>query len=79
MLPTYHDGQINFLNRLAYLRHEPQRGDVVGIRYSGDSILLLKRIVGLPGEEVSFDEGKLFINGKPLEEPYVKSPLVLDA
>ena|SRR5581483_5901073 len=72
MLPTYHDGQINFLNRLAYLRHEPQRGDVVGIRYSGEDVMLLKRIVGLPGEQVSFEEGKLFINGQALDEPYMK-------
>lgn len=72
MLPTYHDGQINFLNRLAYLKHEPRRGDVVGVRYSGEHVMLLKRIVGLPGEEVSFDDGKILINGQPLEEPYLK-------
>lgn len=72
MFPTYHDGQINFINRLAYLKHEPQRGDVVGVRYSGPTVMLIKRIVGLPGEVVSFDDGKLYINGKLLDEPYVK-------
>src|SRR5882762_2152412 len=50
MLPTYHTGQINFINRLAYLRHEPRRGDVIGVRFSGESRLLMKRIVALPGE-----------------------------
>lgn len=74
MFPTYHDGQINFINRLAYLRHEPQRGDVVGVRYSGPTVKLIKRVVGLPGEAVSFDDGKLIINGKPMDEPYVKRP-----
>jgi signal peptidase I len=74
MLPTFHDGQINFLNRLAYVSHDPQRGDVVGLRYSGEHVMLLKRIVGLPGEDVSFENGKLLINGEPLEEPYVKKP-----
>src|SRR5262249_34612085 len=64
---------INFLNRLAYVRHGPQRGDVVGIRYSGESIMLLKRVVGLPGEEISFNDGTLLVNGEPLDEPYVKS------
>ena len=72
MFPTYHDGQINFFNRFAYLVHEPRRGDVVGVRYSGEHIMLLKRIVGLPGEQVAFDQGKIFINGQPLDEPYVK-------
>jgi len=35
MLPTYRSGRINFVNRLAYARHEPRRGDVVAIRLSG--------------------------------------------
>jgi signal peptidase I len=35
MLPTYQDGGFNLINRLAYLRHEPRRGDVVAIRISG--------------------------------------------
>jgi signal peptidase I len=77
MLPTYHNGQINFINRLAYLRHDPQRGDVVGVHFkhtAGDSVLYLKRIVGLPGETVSFADGKLYINGEPQDEPYVKTP-----
>src|SRR5271170_508078 len=39
MVPTYKDHSINFINRLAYFRHEPQRGDVVGIHLKppGDS------------------------------------------
>jgi signal peptidase I len=74
MQPTYHTGQINCVNRLAYLRHEPQRGDVVSVRLAGDSIMLMKRIIGLPGESVAFHEGKTYINGKPLDEPYLKKP-----
>jgi signal peptidase I len=35
MLPTYRNGRFNLVNRLAYLRHEPRRGDVVSIRISG--------------------------------------------
>ena len=74
MLPTYHTGQINCVNRLAYLRHEPQRGDVVSVRLAGDSIMLMKRIIGLPGESVAFHQGKTYINGEPLDEPYLKNP-----
>jgi signal peptidase I len=57
MEPTYDNGQINFINRLAYLRHEPQRGDVVGIRLSGDRTMYVKRIVGMPGETIHFSHG----------------------
>lgn len=72
MLPTAHEHQIKFLYRLAYLFHEPRRGDVVAIRFTGESILLMKRIVGMPGEKIEFAEGKLLINGRPMEEPWIK-------
>ncbi len=79
MEPTYHDRQINCVNRLAYFRHQPQRGDVVAIRFSdpgrftAPSQMLMKRIIGLPGESVSFHEGHAYINGKLLDEPYLKN------
>lgn len=80
MEPTFHDGQFHLVNRLAFLFHEPQRGDIVSIRFSrpgtfsAPSEMLMKRIIGLPGESVSFHEGHAFINGKLLDEPYVKFP-----
>jgi signal peptidase I len=73
MLPTYKDRGVNIVNRLAYAFHEPQRGDVVAIRLqAGEHIMYMKRIVGLPGETVAFHQGYLYINGKRMEEPYVK-------
>lgn len=74
MLPTYKSGSVNFSNRLAYWWHEPQRGDVVTVRYAGEHLMLLKRIIGLPGETVAFDHGTVLINGQPLVEPYEKNP-----
>lgn len=78
MLPTYHDGNINFINRLAFKLREPRRGDIVGIRYSGPHALLLKRIIALPGETLTFRHGQAFINGVPLDEPYLKRPCTWD-
>ena len=72
MLPTYKEHGVNFVNRLAYLRHPPQRGDVVAIRTTGFSVMFLKRIIALPGETISFHRGHVFINGEKLDEPYVK-------
>ena len=78
MEPTYHDRRIDCINRLAFLWHEPQRGDVVGIRFSDPGNLttpramLMKRIIGLPGETVSFHDGHAYINGELLDEPYLK-------
>ena len=72
MSPTYADNGVNLVNRLAYTFHEPRRGDVVAIRLAGPSLMLMKRIVGLPGETVEFAGGRVFINGRLLDEPYVK-------
>ncbi len=72
MEPTYLNGSVNFIYRLAYLRHPPRRGDVVAIRFSGPHVMLLKRVVGLPGETVSFADGRVCINGTPLPEPYLR-------
>ena len=75
MLPTYKDRSLNVVNRLAYLLHEPRRGDVVAIGLeAGNHVMYMKRIVGLPGETVAFHQGHLYINGKPMDEPYVKRP-----
>jgi signal peptidase I len=74
MLPTYQSTGLNFVYRLAYLSSRPQRGDVVAIRYSGEHIMLMKRVIGLPGETVMFHQGHVFINGSLLEEPYLKNP-----
>ena len=54
------------------LCHEPQRGDIVSVRLAGRSLMFMKRIIGLPGETISFHQGKVFINGQPLAEPYLK-------
>ncbi|MCX6896273.1 MAG: signal peptidase I [Verrucomicrobia bacterium] len=74
MSPTYRDGQFNLVNRLAYLRHEPQRGDVVSISLAGPSVMFMKRIIALPGETVAFAAGRALVNGQPLAEPYLKLP-----
>ncbi|HWD91048.1 MAG TPA: signal peptidase I [Verrucomicrobiae bacterium] len=73
MFPTYHDRGINFVNRLAYRHSQPQRGDVVGIRMAGPSVMLMKRIVGMPGETIAFEHGRLFVNGEAIPEPYLKT------
>ena len=75
MLPTYKDRSWNFVNRFAYFRHGPQRGDVVSIRLAGIHRMYLKRIIGLPGETVAFEHGRLLIDGKIMDEPYEKTRL----
>lgn len=50
-----------------------ERGDIVGLRYPVDrNLIIIKRVIGLPGEKVSIKNGKVYINGSPLEEDYIK-------
>jgi signal peptidase I len=75
MAPNYHDGQPNYINRLAYVNRAPARGDVVGVRLTDDG-LSIKRIIGLPGDRIEFHRGTVVVNGAPLIEPYVERPLI---
>jgi signal peptidase I len=70
MSPTFSDGQIGFANRLAYVWGIPTRGDVIAIRMAGPRVVYVKRIVALPGERIRIDGGIVFINDRPLDEPY---------
>ncbi len=72
MEPTYRDGTFNFCWRPHTLFSKPRRHDVVAVRFAGNRIMLLKRVVALEGEQVEFQDGKLWVNGKAMEEPYVR-------
>ena len=71
MLPTCQHGQIGLVNRLAYFSQPPRRGDLVCL-WTGQEYFI-KRIIGLPGEEIAIREGVFYINGHPLREPYVQA------
>ena len=73
MSPTYRERSVNFINRLAYRNKEPKRGDVVAVRYTGPNMMLMKRVVALPGETIEFVGGRILINGRFLDEPYLNN------
>ncbi len=57
---------------LAYLFHLPRRGDIVVFEYPRDTSRdFIKRVIGLPGETVEVRNNQVYINGVPLEEPYL--------
>ena len=72
MQPTVEQGDLMLINKVMYRFRDPRRGDVVAVRIAGESVVLVKRIVALPGERVGFHDGVLRIDGQPVEEPYVK-------
>lgn len=61
-----------FSSRVAYWTKAPQRGDIVLFtRANADDTVYAKRVIGLPGEVVDIIHGETYINGEPLEEPYL--------
>lgn len=71
MLPTLQIGDHILVNKFIYTFRPIQRGDIIVFKFPQDeSRDFIKRVVGLPGERVEIRAKQLFINGKPLQEPY---------
>lgn len=76
MEQTLHIGDRVLVNKLSYHLHGVHRGDVVVFKRPPnhpelDADDLIKRVIGLSGEQVTIRDNQVFINGKPLNEPYV--------
>src|ERR687885_2146745 len=72
MVPTLEVGDRVFVNKFVYRFSQPERGNVVVFKsIEGDGEELIKRIVGVPGDEIRVRNGVLFVNNERWEEPYV--------
>jgi signal peptidase I len=58
-----------------YLFHPPQRGDIIVFQFPRDpSRQFIKRVIGVPGDVVQIQEGRVYVNNHPLNEPYIMAP-----
>lgn len=72
MQPELRDQDRLFINKFAYQFENISRGDVVVFHYPRDpSKSYIKRIIALPGDTLSIDDGRVYVNGKRISEPYV--------
>ncbi|MDO8472151.1 MAG: signal peptidase I [bacterium] len=73
MLSTLQDKNVVAVNKIGYRLGNPQRGDIVVVRFPGDpeGTYYVKRVIGLPGETVSVANEHVYINGKLLTEVYL--------
>ncbi|MDE2858632.1 MAG: signal peptidase I [Chloroflexota bacterium] len=77
MEPTFYGDDRLVVSRIHYLLGSPERGDILVFNSlvpseSERGIMLIKRVVGLPGETVEMRDQRVYIDGNALEEPYIK-------
>lgn len=77
MAPTLKTGDRLIVEKLSYYVHPPHRGDVIVFKAPPALVEqtlkddLIKRVIGLPGDRVAVKQGKVYVNGQSLDEPYV--------
>ncbi len=78
MEPTLWENNYLILSKQSYTFGEPKRGDIIVFHSDlktedGKEKLLIKRVIGLPGETISIMDGYVYIDGEMLDEPYIKN------
>ena len=72
MLPTFQDKEQIIVEKVS-IKYKPlERGEITVVGHpDNQQVFLIKRVIGLPGETIHFNEGDVFINGEILLEPYL--------
>ncbi len=68
MYPTLEEGDIMILNKTAYYFNKPKRFDIVVVDMPDE--YLIKRVIGLPGEQIEYKNNTLYVDGKKVKENF---------
>lgn len=74
MQPTFIDGEMLLVSRVHYLLETPQRGEFVvfnSVNPAEEGVMIIKRVIGLPGETITLRDQIVHVNGQALDEPYL--------
>jgi signal peptidase I len=82
MLPALHPNDRILVNKFIYHFREPRREDVIVFQAPSEALIMsfgddhskkdyIKRVIGLPGDEIAIHDGAVYVNGKALKEPYI--------
>lgn len=72
MQPGLQNDEYVVVNKMAYLFHAPERGDVIVFHYPLDTTKdFIKRVIGLPGDTITYDSTTVHVDGTLLREPYI--------
>ena len=80
MVPTLWAGDVVLIDETAYRRHPPREGDIAifapPVEFGGDDIA--QRVIGVPGDTITINDGIVHRNGAALREPYEYQPPAYD-
>ncbi len=77
MEPSLHDGEYVIVDKVTYKIRQPGLGDVIVFHNPRDpKEEYIKRVIGQPGDRVEINHGQVYINGQPIQEPYIAAPPV---
>ena len=74
MEPSLHDNERVIVDKVSYHIGLPSRGDIVVFPVESEPLPLIKRVIGLPGDAIEVRDGRVWVNGVALNEPYVSGP-----
>ncbi len=79
MFPNFKDGDLIITDKVTYKFNEPQRGDIVVFKSPQDQNTdFIKRIIGLPGDNVKIQNYHVYLNDKLLTEPYLQPTVITE-
>ena len=75
MEPHIQSGEYVLINTFAYRLRAPHRDEIVAFSQDSDARgVFIKRVIGVSGDRISIRSGQVYLNGTPLDEPYVEHP-----
>ncbi len=77
MDPTFTDKDVVILDKLTYRFKDIKRGDVIALN-NKDTKFLIKRVIGLPNEVISYKDNTLYINGESFKENYLDESVITE-
>ncbi|MFZ5966358.1 MAG: signal peptidase I [Bacillota bacterium] len=79
MLPTLQDHDRLIVSKVSYSLSQPKHGDIIVFQYTYDpTYCFIKRVIAVESDTVEIKDGKVFVNDKPLQEPYTKEETLGD-
>lgn len=78
MYPNFHNTDYVVANKMVYRFSEPKRGDVVIFKFS-ETKDFIKRVIGLPGDVITINDGRYYLNGDHLDESDYLAPSMVTA